>query len=250
SRSVLESAGELIGGNPADVDTATQWSIRTSSGDVRLIADHRRQTGELGYELSVPTERAQDVASALYATAGWGAADPYEPRDQTEDHYPDVRIRPIGWHAFNTARIEAGLPLYYLDFGPEHLPHESGIVDRRVRFDKGCYLGQEIVARMQSLGHPKQKIVSLDLSLEGVPEAQTPQPTQGAAVLADVDDARETVGVVTSSSISPMLGGRPICFAMVRWQHAQPGQQVSVTADGDILTGVVRDRLAYWPVER
>ena len=63
----------------------------------------------------------------------------------------------------NAARIEAGTPLYNLDFGPTSLPHESAIVDQRVRFDKGCYLGQEVVARMQSLGHPTQRLVSLEI---------------------------------------------------------------------------------------
>ncbi|QYU66872.1 hypothetical protein J4558_18175 [Leptolyngbya sp. 15MV] len=60
------------------------------------------------------------------------------------------RLRPAGWHAYNIARIEAGTPLYNIDFGPDSLPHETGdhVLHDRVSFTKGCYLGQEIVARM------------------------------------------------------------------------------------------------------
>src|SRR5439155_2357027 len=66
-----------------------------------------------------------------------------------------VRLRPAGWHAFNIARIEAGTPLYNIDFGPESLPAESGVLLGRVSFTKGRYFGQEVVARMQSRGHSK-----------------------------------------------------------------------------------------------
>ncbi len=242
SGSLLEEAAELIEGDPSTPDAATRWT----AGGIEFVADHRRQTGGLGYELSVPVEHTAAVVDALFAAGGWTGEDPYAAVDESAEHPQASRLRPIGWHAYNTARIEAGLPFYNLDFGASHLPHESGIVDRRVRFDKGCYLGQEIVARMQSLGHPKQRVVAIDLSLGDTPAAELPQPVEGAVVLAEVDDARETVGVVTSSSVSPMLGGRPVCFAMVRWQHAQPGAKVGVTADGTVLEGTVRQELAYW----
>ncbi len=249
SRMLLETAGELLAGDPGKPDSVTRWRIGTGAHKAEIIADHRRLTGELGYELSVPTEQVGAVVDALFAAGGWDEGeDPYAGFDESEPQQAarERKLRPIGWHAFNTARIEAGTALYYLDFGPEHLPHESGVVDQRVRFDKGCYLGQEIVARMQSIGHAKQTLVALDLSAQDTPASETPQPVEGAIVLADVDGARESVGVVTSSSISPMLGGQPICFAMVRWKHAQPGSEVGVTAEGSVLKGVVREKLAYW----
>ena len=52
--------------------------------------------------------------------------------------------------ATNTARLEAGTPYFRIDFGPTNLPHESGVLASRVSFTKGCYPGQEVVARIAS----------------------------------------------------------------------------------------------------
>ena len=69
-----------------------------------------------------------------------------------------------GWGgAFNIARIEAGTPLFHVDYGPDNLPHETGVIATRTSFRKGCYLGQEVVARMESLGKPKQRLVGVGI---------------------------------------------------------------------------------------
>lgn len=246
SIAILAETGERIDGDPANADTVSRWNI----AGAEVIVDRRDLTGEIGLELTIPADAVQTVHDALLKAGGWTGSDPF-----TSDHHLDEvpassRIRPIGWHAFNIARIEAGTPLYYLDFGPENLPHESGVVESRIRFDKGCYLGQEIVARMQSLGHPKQRIVSLDLAPDATnatDPASVPQPMGGSPVLAEVNEAREVVGAVTSSTISPVLGARPICFAMVKWAFTETGTQVEVPAEGEILKATVRDRLRYWP---
>src|SRR6185436_21150893 len=89
--------------------------------------------------------------------------------------------RRIGWHAYNIARLEAGWPIFNIDFGPDSLPHETGVLNDRVSFKKGCYLGQEVVARMQSLGHPKQRLVGLKAVEEtGADEDRVPEA--GAAL--------------------------------------------------------------------
>jgi folate-binding protein YgfZ len=132
-------------------------------------------------------------------------------------HGAGHRLKPIGWFAFNTARIEAGCPMFHLDFGPDSLPHETGIVDQLVDFNKGCYRGQEIVARMRSLGHPRQQLCGFRATGDDLPPTGTPLMSRDG-------EHERTVGAVTSSTFSPMLSDQAIGFAMMRWGAHEPGQ--------------------------
>ncbi|MFM9058727.1 MAG: YgfZ/GcvT domain-containing protein [Planctomycetaceae bacterium] len=95
--------------------------------------------------------------------------------------------------AVAAARIEAGTP-EPADVDPRTLPQELGRDARAISFTKGCYLGQETVARLDALGHVNRRLVVL---------ATAVPPAIGAAVTA----AGETVGRVTSACVSPRLGG-------------------------------------------
>jgi folate-binding protein YgfZ len=135
--------------------------------------------------------------------------------------------KPMGWQAYNIARIEAGLPLFHIDFGPTNLPHETGIVGQTCSFTKGCYRGQEVVARMQSLGHPGKMLVQFAAEGNDLPPA-------GAAVYGgDAPDA-DVVGAVTSSCHSPMRSGRPIGFAMVKWEFREEATLHAQTEHGRV----------------
>lgn len=163
--------------------------------------------------------------------------------------------KPIGWAAWNIARIEAGTPIYPLDFAHDALPAETGLLHQRVSFTKGCYLGQEIVARMNALGHPKQVVVGVRLDpapravrvaaddpTHDAPDAACiPQPEGGAVVFADTDGAAsETeIGRVSSSAVSPLLGNRALALASLRWGHHTPGTRVQVEVEGGRAPGVV-----------
>ncbi len=137
------------------------------------VIDRQDITGEVGLELLVPTDHAEKVYTALAA--------PHDPATRLEGRGyqpdPEGRARRIGWHALNIARIEAGTPIYNIDFGPSTLPHETGDILRdRVSFTKGCYLGQEIVARMDALGNPKQKLVGMKIEdPEGAAKGEPPR---------------------------------------------------------------------------
>ncbi len=157
-----------------------------------------------------------------------------------------IRLRLIGWHAFNIARVEAGMPLYLLDFGPDSLPHESGVLHSRVNFKKGCYLGQEIVARMESRGHSKGTLVMLravesytgPLETRPLPEAgaaihistndPAPTPTTSPNTSAASPSTSEPIGRITSSVLSPRAGSQPIAIAYVKPAAASPGTRVRV----------------------
>jgi folate-binding protein YgfZ len=120
-----------------------------------------------------------------------------------------------GIQAFTAARIEAGLPLYGVDFDENNLPQEVGRDRQAISFTKGCYLGQETVARIDALGHVNQRIVGVAFSGHEVPPVGTELMRQGAKV-----------GRVTSAVMSPALG-RPLALAMVRREANSDGTRLA-----------------------
>jgi folate-binding protein YgfZ len=198
---------------------------------VDVVVARRDLTGEIGYELIMPREKATGVWEFLLA------ADHVVGGDRR-------RVRPIGWHAFNVARIEAGTPLFHIDFGSNNLPHETGaLLKQRVSFTKGCYLGQEVVARMQSRGHSKATLVGLRMREDRLPVA-------GDQVFGRNDDGSmgEPIGAVTSSTLSPMLGAAPIALAMIRASQARDGATVLVNAEGAQAQATVGP-MTFWPAQ-
>ena len=99
--------------------------------------------GEEQYELIVPRDQLVNLWQVLHE-AGNGVVDPPPPQLA-------VDLRAIGWGAFNIARIEAGSPMFGIDITDTNLPMETGPwYPRAVSVTKGCYLGQEVVARMHA----------------------------------------------------------------------------------------------------
>jgi folate-binding protein YgfZ len=113
------------------------------------------------------------------------------------------------------ARVEAGRPRYGVDLDDGVMPEEAGIVDRAVSFRKGCYVGQETVARLHWKGKPNRHLRGLRLSTPAEP---------GTPV---ISGDRE-VGHLGSSVISPRLG--PIALAILR-REITPGDTVTVGSD-------------------
>lgn len=113
-----------------------------------------------------------------------------------------------GWEV---ARVEAGIPRFGVDFDGEMMPAEAGVVDRAISFSKGCYPGQEPVARLHYRGHANR-------GLRGLRYAAEPPPP-GTPVM--VGDRR--VGRVGSSARSVRLG--PIGLAVLR-REVEDGQAV------------------------
>ncbi len=117
---------------------------------------------------------------------------------------------PASREAVEVVRIEQGRPRYGVDMSDDNLPGEAGIVDRAVSFTKGCYVGQEPVARMFHKGHPNRHLRALRLSAPVEPRTT-------------VTAAGKEVGRVTSAAISPVHG--PIALAILR-REVQPGDEV------------------------
>ena len=221
-------AGEALaaaGAQGAD-DLAPLAHRPVAVGGASGLLYRRDETGNLGLHVLLSRDDAPAAYRALAEAVGGLDPDPETRRA--------ISGRGVGWLAYNTARIEAGTPLFHVDFGTDSLPHETGIVDEAVSLEKGCYIGQEVVAITAHRGHPSRQLVGLRFPDERMPVA-------GNEVL-DADD-RETeklVGAVTSSTLSPMLGHVAIAFAMVKWGKHQGGTVVDARAEGERVPGTVQ----------
>jgi aminomethyltransferase len=101
---------------------------------------------------------------------------------------------PVSLDAYETARINAGVPRFGADITPENFPAEAGVLERAVSFEKGCYPGQETVARMHYRGHPNRTLHRL--LVEGPPPALGTEIVQG----------EKKVGRLTSVAPLPVNG--------------------------------------------
>lgn len=123
---------------------------------------------------------------------------------------------PISEQAAECLRVERGRPRYGVDLDDSVIPQEAGLNERAVSFTKGCYVGQETVARLYYKGKPNRHLRGLRLS----------EPASSGERLLLGERA---VGRVGSVALSPTLG--PIALALVR-REAQPGAVVSVGEGG------------------
>jgi folate-binding protein YgfZ len=113
-------------------------------------------------------------------------------------------------------RIEAGVPRFGAEMGSETMPAEAGIVADAVSFTKGCYIGQETVARLHYKGKPNRHLRGLRLSAQAEP---------GTALRL----GEKEVGRLGSAGVSPALG--LIGLAILR-REAEPGAELAVGEDG------------------
>jgi folate-binding protein YgfZ len=132
------------------------------------------------------------------------------------DALADAGAVEVGSEAAEIVRIEAGIPRFGAEMSIETMPAEAGVVERAVSFDKGCYIGQEPVARLHYKGRPNRHLRGLELSAPVAP---------GESLRL----GEKEVGRIGSAAVSPARG--PIALAIVR-REAEPGAELVVGEDG------------------
>lgn len=125
---------------------------------------------------------------------------------------------------FDTVRIEAGWPLYGRDITDQNLPQEVDRDSQAISFTKGCYLGQETVARIDALGHVNRKLRSLKFAPNSAPMA-------GLQLL----DGDKSAGEITSATLSPKFSA-PLALGYVRRGHNESGTRLT-SAQGQAIVG-------------
>jgi folate-binding protein YgfZ len=176
-----------------------------AAGEIYLM-NHPRlgSMGRDGFDLFVPAAALATTADQLLAAAG------------------AVGGRACGWQAFETTRIEAGLPRFGADMDETTIPLEAGLEARAVSYQKGCYIGQEVINRIHSLGHVNRRLCGLQL------EADLPAlPARGEKFF---HDGREA-GHFTSAVFSPRLQ-TAIALGYVRREADQSGREFTWTCHG------------------
>jgi len=197
-------------------DLAPLGSAAVKLFDVEVVLFRDDECGVPGYHLIVPADRVEQVWGKLMTQF----SNPLELGKR--------RLRGVGWAAYNACRIEGGRPLFDIDFGnsvdadQSVLPAEAGQFDRAVSVTKGCYLGQEIVARMHARQQVAKQLVGLRVNADALPVA-------GAHLY---DEKENQVGMVTSSTVSPVLSNACIALGYLKKPFFAVGTKVRVAAEG------------------
>jgi folate-binding protein YgfZ len=174
------------------------------------VASLRRISGP-GFDIFVPGQSLGAVADKLIAAAKGAGG------------------RVCGWRAFEMARIESGIPRFGVDMDETHLPMEC-IALRAVSFNKGCYIGQEVLNRIHAMGHVAKELRGLRLA----DELKT-LPNKGDKLFRD---GKET-GYITSAIKSPSLNAN-IALGYVRRETNQIGTELMLqTPDGNSPVKIV-----------
>ncbi|MFO7179539.1 MAG: folate-binding protein YgfZ [Pseudomonadota bacterium] len=118
-------------------------------------------------------------------------------------------------------RLTAGFPRFGVDYGPEDNPHEASLERRAVSFQKGCYLGQEVVCMQDMRGRVKRRLLVLRLAAGTAPAPGTPVTSPAAA---------EPVGRVTSRVALPQGGA--LAFARVKAPYFEGGAALTIEGQG------------------
>jgi tRNA-modifying protein YgfZ len=141
-------------------------------------------------------------------------------RERADELRAELGVEEVSEEAAECLRIESGRPRLGIDMDSETMPQEAGINERAVDFEKGCYVGQETVARLHWKGKPNRHLRGLRLS----------EPVERRT---DVLLGEKVVGRISSTCVSPRFG--PIALALVR-REASPGDTVSVgAADAEVV---------------
>ena len=201
-RFLAEAAGEV----GKDLLAWRHAEERLFDVPARIIAT--RWLGMTGYDLIVPTEVAGRFWGALVSFGS------------------DRGLHPVGMLALNRLRVEAGWPWYGVDFDESNLLMES-LTSDYVSFTKGCYIGQEVVIRVEHQGHLNKKLTGLLVSGEIVPSAT-----------AQILSGERKVGTVTSAIFSPALD-RVIALGYVRRESWDPGTRLRLVSGDQCLAAEV-----------
>jgi folate-binding protein YgfZ len=192
-----------------EMPTALFASIKISDamlGEIYLM--NLPRTGSVGFDLFVPTNSLGAVADKLIAAA------------------KQIGGRAVGWDALEITRVEAGVPRFGADMDETNLPPECGIEARAMNYNKGCYIGQEVLNRVHSFGHVNRELRGLRLEKSAM---------RGDKLFFDGKE----VGQIMSAVFSPTLKAN-LALGCVRKEGNQIGTTLVLrNVDGESRAQVV-----------
>ncbi len=195
-----------VGDDATPVERETISNVKLASGAEGTVI-RATHTAEDGFDLFVDASEAQVLLESLTESGGQSVG-------------PDV---------LETLRIEGGIPRYGVDMDETNVVTETNL-DEAVSFSKGCYIGQEIIARIKYRGHVAKKLTGLTFESEVAVE--------NAAKILSSDD--KEIGRVTSITFSPRLD-RTIALGYVKYDYLSPGTSVKVGPSEQELPATVSE---------
>ncbi len=177
---------EVWGHRPVELEGRSGWLIREG------------RLGKAAWSLWLPESAAEEVLGRLAEAAD---------------------CRRIGQSAFEAFRVEVGMSRFGQDFGPENLPQETGI-EEAISYSKGCYLGQEVVARLHYRGQVSRQLRRLELSTSQVPSLPSELSLEG-----------RSAGRLTSAAALPE-GETAFGIGLIQRRAFEPGTELELSTGG------------------
>jgi folate-binding protein YgfZ len=180
-------------------------ATRATWQDLDVTVIRCSHTGADGFDVVVNSEHAESL---------W-------------DSFVNAGARPVGYDALEVLRIEAGIPRYGIDMDETNVVTEAAL-DEAVSYTKGCYVGQEIIARIKYRGHVAKKLSGLAFNQQVKVEAG-----------ANINSADgKVIGRLTSVTYSTRLS-QTIALGYVKYDYLTPGTEVKVTSGSDDVLATV-----------
>jgi folate-binding protein YgfZ len=231
---ILEEKGlwlAVVGGEIADVHRYLDSLIVME--DVTLAIDPSRSLWAVHCRtesLALPREDPEN--GVCTGTVTWVGTDDliFEVADSIESEWlaqmRALGLQPSGDEAWEQCRVAAGLPKWGTDYTSKDTPHHAGLFGRAVARNKGCYIGQEVVCKVEMLGHVSQRVTRIALD-----------SLAGLSIGAQVVDKQtgESAGLITSVAPS-LIRGKAWAIARVKSTLADKG--------GEVVVGSVQGRIS------
>jgi folate-binding protein YgfZ len=199
----------VLGEGAAGIDTSGAIELSWQHGETTAAVTVIRATHTIAdaFDLIVNADQAGALWDALH----------------------NAGARPVGYDALEMLRVEAGLPRYGVDMDDTNVVTETGL-DDAVSYTKGCYVGQEIIARIKYRGHVAKKLSGLVFD---------PAQKVAAGVAIKSADGKE-IGRTTSVTYSPHLGCT-IALGYLKYDYLAPGTGVKIIAGDQELSAQVTE---------
>ena len=186
---------------PWEIPAKPEGSSTTTDATLgQLYLMNQPRTGTAGFDVFAPTAALGAVADKLVAAA------------------KSLDGRAAGWDALELARIEAGIPRYGADMDENNLPPEAGLDARAISYTKGCYIGQEVLARIRTYGQVAKALRGLRLA-----DDLKTLPAKGDKLF----QKGKEIGFITSAVYSPTFQAN-LALGYVRREANQIGNELTL----------------------
>ncbi len=189
---------------PTSIPERSNETISLSFQEHPLQLINKSFSGEEGYIIAFPPDLESELIEALKNAS-----------------QQDIEV--IDAETWETLRIEAGIPLFNKDMSEKNVLPETGLEHTSVSYNKGCYIGQEVIARIKTYGAPNFSLMGLVVEGDALP------PYNGEFMMND-----KKIGIVKSSCHSPSLD-KNIALVYMQKDHRSPNIKISGTINGEAI---------------